>query len=61
MRSWPFVIAVCVLFVINMLRLGSDNTLRIWNDPVCATVFTGYLICVAIALAARTPTPPAGP
>lgn len=61
MRRWPFATAAFLLFVINVLRLGNDSKLRIWNDPVCATIFTGYLICVAIALAVRTPTPPAGP
>lgn len=63
MKRWPFGAAAALLICINMLRLGSDIKLRIWNDPVCAIFFVGYVICIAIALAIRTTTssaPPAG-
>jgi hypothetical protein len=61
MRRWPFACAAIIIFTLNMYRLSGNLTLRIWNDPTCAALFIGYMICIAIAVAIRTPTPPAGP
>lgn len=58
MRRWPFGLVALTLFLINILRLGTNSALRIWNDPVCAIFFVGYLICCAIALAIKPSAPP---
>ncbi len=58
MKRWPFAIAGCTLFIFNILRLGSNSTLRVWNDPICAIFFVGYLICCALTCAVTTHAPP---
>lgn len=57
LKRWPFGWCAFMLLMFNLWRMGNDTKLRVWNDPVCAVFFVGYLLCCAIAISIRTPAP----
>jgi hypothetical protein len=53
LKRWPFAVTALVFFLINVFRLNSNQQLRVWNDPVCAIFFVGYMLCIAVIMSIK--------
>jgi hypothetical protein len=52
MRRWPFIAAAVLFMDLNLWRQSVAHV-SVFSDAVCATFFSGYVICAAIALAVK--------